>query len=281
MGTVGAVLLVIGLTVPLLALIGTGAYVLHLGAGIRSLEPGARPAWHLLLLHVGIVTGVQLVLTPLAVVPPLGGIAGTGVGALAAMAVMPLGLRARLRRLTAPGPSAYRVERGAGPTGGAQPQPSRRPWGLATLFGFTGLLLPWTVAVGVKLYLDAHGQPTLPFTEFLGPAEVPILLVLTATSWAFPFLLLGVAVLMRRMPWLGATPSTSGSRLPVWLAYAVGVMAGVPLFIGVFRQFDFIYLIVPLGLLMLAPMGVAYVVGTAVTRRRAGRSSVAATGPQR
>jgi len=60
-------------------------------------------------------------------------------------------------------------------------------WAIAT----TGLLLPWCVGIGVKLYLDARGEPTWDWLYFLHPGT--LIAEVWATLWfAAPSLLLAL-----------------------------------------------------------------------------------------
>ena len=102
----------------------------------------------------------------------------------------------------------------------------------------TGLLLPWAVAVGVKLYLQGLGRPTVPWSDisayaiFFGP--------LGSVIAAAPLVIL--AVLYRKwtlgkLAWFSrATPLQA--RLVVLCGFA-GCAAGmVRTFIYVFWEFD-------------------------------------------
>lgn len=151
--------------------------------------------------------------------------------------------------------------------------PRARPWGLAVSITLTGLLLPWAVGVGVKVYLDAHDRPTLPYSDFVSPSVTPVILVISLMTWAFPFLILSAMLLAsKRNP--GNDPRAR-PLLPLWLAFGVGVVVAIPVFVGVFREFDAIYLITPIGVLLLLPMAAAYGMGILIARRSA------STGPRR
>ena len=58
------------------------------------------------------------------------------------------------------------------------------------------------------------------------------------------------------------------SRLPIWLAYAGGLLAAVPIFAAVFWDFDGMMLFVPLGVSLLPTMVGGYLLGWWVCRRR-------------
>jgi hypothetical protein len=250
------VLLVLGIAIPAIILFATTGYVLVLARRIRTLDPAATAPWRLVLLHLAIVTGVQFLLTP------FGAAAGTGLGAVAAMAILPIRLYRRLRDTLDDGPD---LPGPSTPDRLPEPLPAIRARALAALFAVTAVALPWSVGVGVKLWLDAHGQPTLPYSAFLGLSQMPGLLILTLTAWGFPFLALSLVLLMPRFGTGG--PWSYGRRLPVWLAYGAGVVAGIPVFIGMFREFDAMYLILPVGSYLAVPMAVAYALGVALGRR--------------
>lgn len=278
MSNVWVNLFIVGLLIPVLVLVGTGFLVVRWGRRIQRLDPGASPPWQHLLLHLAIVVGSQLLPVSLLGLPTFGALGASGVLTLIAMAIVPYRLHSRLVRLAT-------VESGASETPGsamtapvAPPATRRkRPWGLATFFVLAGVSIPWLTGVGVKLYLDAHGRPTLPYSEFLGLTTVVVLLALTLTAWAFPFLLLAVTVLVPFRFGLGIDPSAREGRLPVWLAFAAGVLAAVPVYVGVFWEFDSMYLLVPLGLLMLVPMVAGYLIGVAGVRRRVRASASTST----
>lgn len=54
-----------------------------------------------------------------------------------------------------------------------------------------GLLVPWLTGIGVKLYLDARGQPTVDLPDVLAPLSL-VLLIPSAVYWAAPFIVLAL-----------------------------------------------------------------------------------------
>lgn len=107
-----------------------------------------------------------------------------------------------------------------------------------------GLLLPWATGVGVKLYLQAQGKPTFPWSYFFGPVLV---LELSATAvFALPFVVLalaGCAVLQGRI--------ASLRDVDAWETRAVllggllgGVVGALWTFVRVFFVFDPMVLLV-------------------------------------
>lgn len=246
MGDVWSVLFVLGLAMPGLLLVASTFVVFRLARRLRSLKSGTRPRWHFLLVHLGLGLGLTI---------PLGPLAALG------WFVVPGYLYGEVR--AAENPSD--VGRSADPAISAVS--GDRRWGLAALFTCTGLLLPWATGLGVKAYLDAQGAPTLPLEGFLDPASVVVELVLTLLAWGFPFVLVASAVVV---PWRVGFPADSplrASLLPIWLAYAAGVLAAIPVFAAVFWEFDTLMLLVPVGIVLLPPMGVGYLTGWWLLRR--------------
>jgi len=111
------------------------------------------------------------------------------------------------------------------------------------------------------------GRPTLPVSDFLNPAAVPVLLFQTLTLWAFPYVILASAVVI---PWrvgIGHRTSHRKATVPVWLAYLGGSALAMPLFGAVFWEFDMMMLFVPLGIFLLPVMTLGYLVGWWLVRR--------------
>ncbi len=241
MGDVWAGLYLLAFVLPALVLAGSSYVVFRLATRIQTLGQATRPRWQYLILHLVLGLGLAL----------------------------PLGPIAALAWLIVPG-YLYRIlGRARHPDRDGQPAsaplvsaPSgQRRWGLALLFTATGVLLPWATGLGVKLYLDSLGRPTLPLAGFLDPTSIAVELLLTLGAWAFPFLLLASAVVV---PWRVGFPVDSDSRnslLPIWLAYTCGALATVPVFAGVFWEFDSMMLLVPVGLVLVPPMALGYFIG--------------------
>lgn len=59
-----------------------------------------------------------------------------------------------------------------------------------------GVLVPWLTGIGVKLRLDAIGQPTVDWSYFLNPLSV-VFLIPIAIYWAAPFI--AMAMVARRV----------------------------------------------------------------------------------
>lgn len=141
--------------------------------------------------------------------------------------------------------------------------PSRVDRVIVVLLVITGLLLPFAVAIGVKLYLRALGTPTVPWSDIAMYAIVfgPIGSVIAAA----PLIILAVLYRQWTFGMLGrlsrATPLQG--RLVVLSAFA-GCAAGmVHVFIGVFWDFDAMALwFIPGVVVMYLPwMGGGLVVG--------------------
>lgn len=134
----------------------------------------------------------------------------------------------------------------------------RRPWRLAAFFMAAGTLVPWLTGLGVKLWLDSIGRPTYPISDFLDPVATPALLAWTLVFWAFPFVILGALAVAAPTARLGPDPSLPGWTRPLWAAFVAGVALEIPLFLGVFWEWDTLMLLVPLGGVLLIPMAAAY-----------------------
>lgn len=268
MATTWSVLFALGQVVPALLTLVSAALVVRWARRLRRRRPDTRPPWQWLMGHLVLVGFVGGGLGYRFLLSGLHGLLLSAPVTLLAIAVVPAYLRWTLRRM--PDPEARTTGEGRRAASARARSPSRpaRRWGLAGLFAATGILLPWLVGIGVKLYLDHQGRPTLPVSDFLALEVVPILLVQTLVLWAFPFLILASALVV---PWSvasAADPSGRPSTLPVWLAYALGFLADVVLFTGIFWEFDAIMLIVPLGLSLVPPMAVGYFLGWWIVRHR-------------
>jgi len=249
MSGISAGLYAMSFVVPALVLILSTFAVFRLARQLKGADPDARPAWQYLALHLALGIGLALPLGPLA---------------LAAWVVVPGYLYRELRSIAGPTTSKER-ERRPLTSGGS----TKRHWGIATLFVTTGVLLPWATGFGVKVYLDSLGRPTLPLEGFLDPASVAIEVLLTLGAWAFPFVVLASAVVV---PWRVGFSEDSAARdslLPIWLAYCFGAGATIPTFVGVFWEFDSLMLLVPVGLVMVPPMAVGYLIGWWMLRHAA------------
>ena len=284
MGDVWAVLFLIGLLVRPLILLGSVGYVIVASTRIAGLTGRRDAVWQMTALHIALVAGLGLgsellaergsssvLLVSLATLVQAGSILA-----------VPLALRRRLHRLrrsplpTDPTPdpaNRARVdsEPAAVPTA-ATPPPvtseqlstaNRAAWTIAV----TGTLVPWVVGLGVKVYLQSQGRPTLPIADFVNPTALPILLIATLSLWSFPFLLLA---LVARYRILGRSDLRRSFTQRLWLVrmtYAGGMIGAVVLFVGVFRQFDTMYVIVPLGLYIIPAMALGYALGVVLVRR--------------
>lgn len=109
-----------------------------------------------------------------------------------------------------------------------------------------GIMIPWCIGIGVKIYLDLQGEPTWSWLYFFQPG------ILLAEIWAMfwfaaPSLLLGLLAYLlfsgriRRLSflnhfeqWLVVVPSA------IW-----GGLGSVPIFLEVFWELDPIVFYVP------------------------------------
>jgi len=247
MGDVWAALYVLGVVWPGLLLLVSTVIAFRLAKRLKVVRPDSRPPWQYVTLHVALGLGLTL---------PLGPVASL------AWLLIPGRLYWTLQSLdSAPvsAPSATRpLTRG---------RSTQRHWFLATFFTMTGVLLPWGTGLGVKTYLDAQGRPTLPLEGFVDPASLAVEFLLTLGAWASPYLLLASAVVI---PWrigFSADNPSRDSLLPIWLAYSFGVAATIPVFVAVFWEFDSMMLLVPVGLVLLPPMALGYLLGWWLLRR--------------
>lgn len=124
----------------------------------------------------------------------------------------------------------------------------------AWVIGITGVLAPWIVAVLVKLWLSSQGSPTLPWSKFLN-TSLPLLVLGTAVQWSFPFILLALLVRFRGDRQGDPLRLTRGTA---WVVYAAGMLGTVAVFAGVFWDFDFMYIFVPVGMFVAPVMLTAY-----------------------
>ena len=136
-----------------------------------------------------------------------------------------------------------------------------------------GAVLPWLVGIGMKLYLQARGEPTLPWSYFFN--AVTLLALVPYTAWiASPFIVF--AFLARRML---SAPSAlhmndAERRFVIFAGLAGGAAASIWTFIGVFRVFDPLFLLLPLPMASLTGIvaglvgGILLVKGRAAIRRR-------------
>jgi len=126
-----------------------------------------------------------------------------------------------------------------------------------------GALLPWATGAGVKLYLQAHGKPTLPWSSFVAPTD--LLLEIPLTLWfASPYLVLALVARAlfrgKSVPFLKTT-SSGGRRAVVLLSLGLGSVGTVATFKSIFWEFDPLYLVTPIPVALPA---VGIVVGWAV-----------------
>lgn len=131
-------------------------------------------------------------------------------------------------------------------------------WSITAL----GMALPWAVGAGVKLYLDAQGLPTWPWSFFLNPARFVLELTLTL-FFASPFIAL--AFFARYLLSVALWRTRFWERLAVIVCALVGGVIGtVRTFLWVFMQFNPMNLFAPIPLLYLDDMLRGLVVGCVI-----------------
>jgi hypothetical protein len=109
-----------------------------------------------------------------------------------------------------------------------------------------GALLPWCVAIGVKLYLDFHGRPTWGWRYFLHPGIV-LAEIWTTVCLAAPSLVLAVFALQLisgRFEWLNMLSRLEKAAV-VAICAAWGAVGSVPVFVEMFWEFHPISLFFP------------------------------------
>jgi hypothetical protein len=145
------------------------------------------------------------------------------------------------------------------------------------LVASVGALLPWATGAGVKLYLQAHGKPTLPWSAFVAPTD--LLLEIPLTLWfASPYLVLAFVARAvfrdKRVPFL-TTTSSGERRALVLLSLGLGSVCTIVTFKGIFWAFDPLYFVTPIpialptvGIVVGWAVGLVVLMVTAHVRRR-------------
>lgn len=109
-----------------------------------------------------------------------------------------------------------------------------------------GLLLPWCIGIGIKLFLDSQGEPTWNWSYLLHPGIV--LAELWASLWfAAPSLVLAYfayRLFTGRVRWLHRLNRVEHCLIIV-AAMTWGTAGSVPVFYQLFWKFDPIVLFVP------------------------------------
>ncbi len=178
------------------------------------------------------------------------------------------------KRRSAGGPSREKPDgEVVAPTRSHPPEPltpaqRRAATASAVAIAVSGLSLPWVVGLSVKAYLDSIGEPTYPVSSFLDPVAVVVLVETTVVQWCSPFLLLAVWVRARAFARF-APARTFGERLLLaWFTHLTGLAAGVAIFVPAFREWDIMYIFVPIAGFILVPMVAAYGAGRLALRAR-------------
>lgn len=144
------------------------------------------------------------------------------------------------------------------------------PW-IFWLIAVPGLVLPWVIAAGVKVYLQAQGRPTVPWEYFVDPRSLLFLIPLTI-FWATPHIALGLAatsILQGRITFLHwATPLERVFILST--AFVCGTVGLVVVFISVFWEFNPLFFFVPLPVFYGLFMALGYLIGCVIAKVSAG-----------
>jgi hypothetical protein len=149
--------------------------------------------------------------------------------------------------------------------------PARRQrqvfWGIVLI----GAALPWIVGAGEKLYLDVHGKATFPWSYFVGPWT--LVWIVPVSAW-FALAYLGLAYVARRVM---SGPFWRLTSVPARMLFLLGSFVGgcvgtVWTFISVFREFDPLFVMLPLWAydvpFMAGGAAVGYVAARIVDKRR-------------
>ena len=117
---------------------------------------------------------------------------------------------------------------------------------VAWICGLVGVLLPWAVGIGIKVYFDLHDRPTWDWLYFFHPAH--LLFEIWATFWfALPAIALAVLayfMFTNRIPRFGGFNGFEKSLI-ILPSLAWGVFASVPVYLDIFREFHPIVVLLP------------------------------------
>ena len=139
-------------------------------------------------------------------------------------------------------------------------------WGWLLIVG--QIVVP-VAALGAVLYFFVRVLGLRPRGD--GSAVVVVLLAATVAQWCWPFLALACWVGSRHFPRFAPHhPFCARLRL-ARVTHLAGLAGGAVVFVPVFRSWDTMYIFVPLGVFLLAPMHAGYAVGLLVLRRRGSR----------
>jgi len=264
MGTVWSIFYVVGLALPPTLILLSIFVVYRLASRARRRDATAPSVRKIVAIHVAIIV--------LAVV--LGGFVGVSFLDLAAAGLVPACLFVRSKRVESQAlpldmaQTGHLCNGGKGTTYTTIAAPSSRGVAkevslraarfVALFIGLTGILLPWVVGLGVKLYLQFRGRPTLPIEGFIDPASIVVLLILTMVMWSSPFLVLALLVAFRFSFGPSGVYSFRCRRRLIWWPYFAGAAAAICVFVPVFWQFDSMLLLLPIGFFLAFPMTIAF-----------------------
>ncbi len=142
------------------------------------------------------------------------------------------------------------------------------PW-VFWLIAVPGWVLPWAIGVGVKLYAQAQGRPTIPWSHFVDPGallfEIPL-----SIFWATPHIALGLVatpILQGRIACLHWASHLERVCI-LGAAFVCGTVGLVAVFIDGFWNFDGSLLFASLPVSFF--MAVGFVLGCAIAGVSAG-----------
>jgi hypothetical protein len=279
-GDFWALIFLIGLVARPLLLFCSFGVVILLAVNVAAL--GSRPsaAWKLVVLHAVFVMGGGFAVEIAAGWWSVFSVHWAWLPVASAF-VVPVALYRKLRRLrrqvpaSGEDPSAAEkdrrpeVEELAGTADTKMTTRERKTANrVAWTIGVTGTFAPWLVGLGVKIYLQSVGEPTLPVASFLEPVVLPFLVIATVTMWSFPFLLLALLARFVILPSEKLSASFRGRLWLVWLTFAGGMVVTPLVFKSVFWKFETIFLFIPMGLYICPSMVLGFGAGVLLIRKR-------------
>jgi len=142
------------------------------------------------------------------------------------------------------------------------------------LIAVPGIALPWATGASVKVYLQAHGEPTISSLYFVNPLSL-VIEIPVAILWASPYLALGLIaqpILQGHLAFLNWTTRLERAIFLV-CGFMLGAVGTVRTFIEVFRDFDPLYFLPPFFLFPVYYVGRHMVTGLVLGLSLAGVSA--------
>jgi hypothetical protein len=135
------------------------------------------------------------------------------------------------------------------------------------LIAAPGLIMPGSIGIGLKVYLQSKGYPTVPWEYILHPGQLLVFIVF-AILWGIPHMALGIITtnILRDESTSLRWATRFEKRLILACAFIFGTASLVTIFFEVFRVFDPNYLFVPLQIFYVIPMAVGALVGYCIVQ---------------